>query len=50
MQELIDAVIEQIIEDVAVADYTAIEEMLKNVDVPVLEAFLKEDQLIKLRG
>ncbi len=41
--ELIDAVIEQITQDVKNADFTAIEELLKFVPRKNLIAFLKED-------
>jgi uncharacterized membrane-anchored protein YjiN (DUF445 family) len=42
-QTLIDRVIIQICEDVENGDVTAIEELLKNVSVTDLEAFLPED-------
>ena len=41
-QQLIDLVIEQIKQDVANEDYTAIEELLQLVDPQRLEAFLSE--------
>jgi hypothetical protein len=49
-EDLVERVLIQIHEDVEVGDFTAIEEMLKNVPIQHLEAFLSEDQLIKLRG
>jgi len=49
-QDLIDRVLIQIQEDIENGDVTAIEEMLYHVPIVYLEAFLSEDQLIKLRG
>lgn len=49
-QDLIDRVLIQIQEDIENGDVTAIEEMLYHVPIQHLEAFLSEDQLIKLRG
>ena len=39
---LIDRVIAQIVEDVDLGDYTAIEELLKTVDTDVLVGYLPE--------
>ena len=49
-QDLVDRVLIQIQEDIENGDVTAIEEMLYHVPIVHLEAFLSEDQLIKLRG
>ena len=49
-QDLVDRVLIQIQEDIENGDVTAIEEMLYHVPIRHLEAFLSEDQLIKLRG
>lgn len=42
MSELIDAVVEQICEDMNNGDFTALEELLKFVPVQYLEGFLPE--------
>ena len=44
MEDLIDAVIQQIQEDVDNCDMTAIEELLGNVDKKDLVAFLSEEK------
>ena len=44
MQDLIDAVLDQIQEDVNNGDMTAIEELLGNVDKKDLVAFLSEEK------
>ena len=47
MQDLVDAVLEQIVEDVHNSDLTAIEELLGNVDKKDLVAFLSEEKQAK---
>ena len=42
MSELIDKVLNQIEDDVAVGDFTAIEELLQHVDEKILKSFLSE--------
>jgi len=44
MQDLIDAVLDQIQEDVNNGDMTAVEELLGNVDKKDLVAFLSEEK------
>lgn len=48
-QRLIDTVIEQIIEDVAVGEFTAIDEMLKNIEQKHLRAYLPEETVERLK-
>ena len=44
MEDLVDAVLDQILEDVHNSDMTAIEELLGNVDKKDLVAFLSEEK------
>ena len=48
-QRLIDTVIDQIKEDVAAGDFTAIDEMLKNIDQKDLRAYLPEETVTRLK-
>ncbi len=48
-QRLIDTVIDQIKEDVAAGDFTAIDEMLKNIDQKHLRAYLPEATVTRLQ-
>ena len=47
---IIDAVIDQIREDVENSDMTAIETLLDRVETRWLEGFLPEETLAKIRG
>ena len=44
MSELIDKVLKQIEDDVAVGDFTAIEELLQHLDEKILKSFLSETE------
>jgi|TARA_B110000444_G_scaffold254506_1_gene287151 hypothetical protein len=48
-QRLIDTVIDQIKEDVGAGDFTAIDEMLKNIDQKDLRAYLPEETVTRLK-
>ena len=48
-QRLIDTVIDQIKEDVGAGDFTAIDEMLKNIDQKDLRAYLPEATVTRLK-
>jgi hypothetical protein len=48
-EELLDATLEQIIKDVRIGDFTAIHELLQNVEAPYLEGFLNEEVAGELR-
>ena len=42
-EELLDAALEQIVTDVRMGDFTAIHELLQNVEAKYLESFLNEE-------
>jgi hypothetical protein len=48
-QRLIDTVIDQIKVDVAQGDFTAIDEMLKNIEQKHLRAYLPEETVERLK-
>ena len=48
-QRLIDTVIDQIKVDVAQGDFTAIDEMLKNIEQKHLRAYLPEETVKRLK-
>ena len=48
-QRLIDTVIDQIKVDVAQGDFTAIDEMLKNIEQKHLRAYLPEETVSRLK-
>lgn len=41
-QKLIDQVLDQILQDVAMGDLSAIEELIKNLPIKTLQSFLSE--------
>jgi hypothetical protein len=48
-KDLMEAVLEQIINDCRVGDFTAIYELLDRVDEEVLAGFIPEEKLAELR-
>jgi hypothetical protein len=49
-KDLIEAAVEQIINDCRVGDFTAIYELLDRVDEEVLAGFINEEKLMEIRG